>query len=195
MKAFWELNDWARKSFSKNMKYAWKKVKEENETFFTLKSTPTQLTRFIEQKAGLKSGTLNNDTIFNPYTLTSSIDETANEICTKYTDIKGINNVMADTYQIAVVNIAGTLKDYKPQKKNKAFDELLALAAYTVKNNIAKDGKSYKVQYTEEAQQDFIALAAYAAQSKCEELVNVVNKALDDAFELASSVHPDFILK
>ena len=195
MKAFWGLNDWARKAFSKNMKYAWRKVKEENETFFTLRSTPTQLTRFIEQKAGMKPGTLNNDTVFNPYTHESSIDETANEICTKYTDINGINNVMADTYQIAVLNIVGTLKDYKPQKKNKAFDELLSLAAYTVKNNIAKDGKSYKVQYTEEAQQDFVSLAAYAAQSRCAELVNIVNKALDDAFELASSVHHDFILK
>lgn len=195
LKQFWGTNEWARKSFSKNMKYAWKKVKEENETFFTLRSTPTQLTRFIEQKAGMKPGTLNNDTMFNPYTHESSIDETANEICTKYTDINGINNVMADTYQIAVLNIVGTLKDYKPKKKNKAFDELLSLAAYTVKNNIAKDGKSYKIQYTEEAQQDFISLAAYAAQSKCGELVNIVNKALDDAFELASDVHPDFILK
>ena len=143
----------------------------------------------------MKPGTLNNDTIFNPYTHKSSIDETANEICTKYTDIKGINNVMADTYQIAVLNIVGALKDYRPQKKNKAFDELLDLATYTVKNNIAKDGKSYKIQYTEEAQQDFISLAAYAAQSRCEELVNIVNKALDDAFELASDVHPEFILK
>ncbi len=195
MKQFWGTNEWARKSFSRNMQYAWKKIKEENETFFTLRSTPTQLTKFIEQKAGMKPGTLNNDTIFNPYTHKSSIDETANEICTKYTDIKGINNVMADTYQIAVLNIVGALKDYRPQKKNKAFDELLDLATYTVKNNIAKDGKSYKIQYTEEAQQDFISLAAYAAQSRCEELVNIVNKALDDAFELASDVHPEFILK
>ena len=101
---------------------------------------------------------------------------------------------MADTYQIAVLNIVRALRDYKPQKKNKAFAELLNLASYTVKNNIEKDG-SYKVQYTEEAQQDFITLAAYAAQSRCEELVNIVNKALDDAFELASDVHPEFILK
>ena len=193
-KRFWSGNEWARKSFSKNMKFAWKKIKEENETFFTLRSTPTQLTRFIEQKAGMKPDTLNNVTVFNPYTQKSSIDETANEICSKYTDIKGINNVMADTYQIAVLNIVGTLKDNRPRKKNKAFDELLALATYTVKNNIAKDG-SYKVQYTEESQQDFVRLAAYAAQSRCEELVNIVNKALDDAFDLACAVHPDFILK
>ena len=194
LKAFWGLNEWARKAFSKNMKYGWKKVREENETFFTLRSTPTQLTRYIEQKAGMKPGTLNNDTLFNPYTHKSSIDEAANEICTKYTDIKGINNVMADTYQIAVLNIVGTLKDNRPRKKNKAFDELLALATYTVKNNIAKDG-SYKVQYTEESQHDFVRLAAYAAQSRCEELINIVNKALDDAFDLASDVHPEFILK
>ena len=195
LKQFWASNEWARKSFSKNMEYAWKKVKEENETFFILRSTPTKLTRYIEKKAGMKEGTLNNDTIFNPYTHTSSIDEEANEICKKYSNIKDINNVMADTYQIAVLNIVGALKDMKPNKKNKAYEELLNLASYTVKNNIDENGKGYKVQYTEEAQQDFITLAAYAAQSKCEALVEIVNKALDDAFELSASVHPEFILK
>lgn len=195
LKQFWGANEWARKSFSKNMKYAWKKVKEENETFFILRSNPVKLTRYIEKKAGIESGSLKNYTVFNPYTMKSSIDETANEICKKYGNIKGIENVMADTYQIAVLNIVGALKDLKPRKKNKAYDELLGLAAYTVKNNIEQGGKKYKVQYTEEAQQDFITLAAYAAQSKCEELINIVNKALDDAFELASDIHPDFILK
>ena len=195
IKQFWGANEWARKSFSKNMQYAWKKIKEENETVYYLKNTPTALLKFIEKKAGVKPGTLNTATIYNPYLKTSSIDDASQNILyATCKDIKGLQDVMADTYQIAVLNIVRALRDYKPQKKNKAFAELLNLASYTVKNNIEKDG-SYKVQYTEEAQQDFITLAAYAAQSRCEELVNIVNKALDDAFELASDVHPEFILK
>lgn len=195
IKQFWGANEWARKSFSKNMKYAWKKVKEENETFFTLRSTPTQLTRFIEKKAGMKPGTLKNDTVFNPYTMESSIDENANELSKKYTNIKDLNNVMADTYQIAVLNIAAKLNGVKLPRKNRVNEEFLNLLAYTIRKNLENGGKGYKIQYTNEAQQDFITLAAYAAKSRNEYLINIVNQALDDAFELASDVHPDFILK
>ncbi len=197
MDAFWGRNEWARKSFSKNMQYAWKKVKEENETFLTVRSVPTRLTRFIEEKAGMKPGTLNNDTVFNPYTFKSSIDENADKICRKYTDIKGINNVMADTYQTAVMLILGGLKEMKPLPKNtKTYNEFLDFASMIVLKNTDKNG--YKVQYTEEAQQDFINLAVFAAKSRCEEFINIVNKALDDGFELSLEVHNKangFILK
>lgn len=40
MKQFWATNDWARKSFAKNMEYAWKKVKEEQEMFYIIDLTP-----------------------------------------------------------------------------------------------------------------------------------------------------------
>lgn len=135
------------------------------------------------------------DTIYNPFLKTSSINPEAQEIVKKYTDIDGLNNVMADTYQIAVLNIIGALKDIKISNKNKEYNELLALATYIVRGNTAANGKSYKIQYTEEAQQDFITLACYAAESKCKELVNIVNKALDDAFDLAMYTHKEVILK
>lgn len=190
---FWGQNEWAKKMFSKNMKHAWKKVKEENETFFTLRSTPTQLTRYIEEKAGMPAGTLKNETKFNLYTHESSVDEQANEICRKYTNVEGLSNVMADTYQLAVINIAGKLKDIRLSRKNRPFNDLFLLAADTVRSNTLDNG--YKVQYTEEAQQDFVQLAAFASQSKCPELVDIVNKALDESFELALSIHKECILK
>jgi hypothetical protein len=40
MKEFWAKNEWAKKSFSKNMKYAWKKVKEENVKLYDFDITP-----------------------------------------------------------------------------------------------------------------------------------------------------------
>ena len=193
LRQFWGLNEWAKKSFSKNMEYAWKKVKEENETFFTVKSSPSQLIRFVEEKTRMKPGSLNIDTVYNPYLKTSSIDKAAQEIVKQNTDIEGINNVMADTYQIAVFNVVGALKDMKMTNVTKQHKKLLDIASAIVKSNMY--GKGYKTQYTEEAQQDFIILAAYAAESRCAELVNIVNKALDDAFELALQVHPEVILK
>ena len=199
MRAFWGLNDWARKAFSKNMKYAWRKVKEENETFFTVRTAPTQLTRFVEKQAGMEPGTLKVDTVFNPYTKYSSVDEQSNEIFTKYTDIKGINNLMADTYQLATLSIGAALKDLKlkPGKSNKAYNDLLDLASVIVYKNTGVNG-AYKTQYTEEAQQDFVHLAMFAAESRNEELINIINEALDNAFEIAYDFHnksKGFILK
>ncbi len=40
MKRFWAENEWARKSFSKNMEYGWKKVKAEKDMFYTYNLTP-----------------------------------------------------------------------------------------------------------------------------------------------------------
>ena len=179
------------------MKYGWRKVKEENETFFTIRTAPTQLIRFIEKQAGMEPGTLKSYTVFNPYTKYSSIDEKSNEIFTKYTDIKGINNLMADTYQLAVLNIGAKLKDLKPGKKDKACNEMLDLASLIVHKNTSKNG-GYKTQYTEEAQQDFVHLAMFAAESRNEELINIVNQSIDEAFEIAYDFHKKskgFILK
>ena len=196
MKQFWTNNEWAKKSFSRNMQYAWKKIKEENETFFIVRSVPVKLKEYLEKTLGIKPGTLDLDTKYNPYLHTSSIDENSEEIIKKsLKNINGIENVMADTYQIAVLNVVTALKDIRQSRKNKPFNELLDLAVYIAKSNIREDGKSYKIQYTEDAQQDFLQLALYAAQSKCEELVNIVNKALEDAFDFSLIVHKDVILK
>lgn len=193
LRQFWGANEWARKSFSKNMKYAWKKVMEENKIFYTLKTSPSQVIEFVEKKAGLEPGKLNIDTRYNPYTMESSINEEAQAIVRKYTDIPGLGDVMADAYQLAPFNVVSALKDMKMTGKDKPYRDLLNIAILIIKSN-TKD-KGYKVQYTEEAQQDFIALARIAAESKCQGAVDIVNKALDDAFDLSLSTHKDVILK
>lgn len=45
MKRFWADNPWAKKTFSKNMEYAWKKVKEEQEMFYVMDVTPKTFKR------------------------------------------------------------------------------------------------------------------------------------------------------
>ena len=195
MKQFWGTNEWARKSFSKNMQYAWKKVKEENETVYYLKNTPTQLLKFIEEKAGLKAGQLNTETAYNPYLGTSSVDQESQKILIEICkNIKGIQDVMADTYQISIFNIIGKLKDLKPTNKNKPLIELRDFAIYIAKKNIPDNGKGYKVQYTEEAQQDFIQLAAFAVKKRSKEAIDIINKSLDESFEFAMTTHPEVIL-
>ena len=196
LKQFWGMNEWARKTFSRNMEYAWKKVKEENEAFFSIRTVPVKLRKFVEEKAGLTSGTLNVDTTYNPYLKTSSIDEISNAIFTKYTDIKGLQNVMADTYQISILHVLNSLKDMNLRRKPKDFQVVLDYAAGIVRGNLQKDGsKPYKIQSTDEAQSDYMELAMIAAQSKNQELVDIINNALEEGFEMAMDFHKDFILK
>ena len=45
MKKFWADNPWANKTFSHNMKYAWKKVKEEQDMFYIVEMTPIKFQR------------------------------------------------------------------------------------------------------------------------------------------------------
>ncbi|MBP3924067.1 hypothetical protein J6E39_02355 [bacterium] len=192
MKSFWGINDWAKKMFSKNMTYAWKKVKEENAIVYRLKTVPSQLVKFAEGKAGLKAGSLDTDSRYNPFLKTSSIDEISNSYMKKYTNIAGLENVMADTYQMSILKMAGELHDLPIDKKSKSEQDFRILL-YSIMSENFKSG-TYKVQTTEEARRDYIALAACAIESRNEKLINVVNNSLDRAFDEACRFH-SFILK
>lgn len=193
LKDFWGQNEWAKKSFSKNMKHAWKKIKEENEMVFIVKTSPTQITEFVEKKAGITPGSLDVTSKYNPFLHTSSIDEKSNELMKIHTNIKGLENVMADTYQLSIFNIVNHLESLPPHKQTKAEKDFrLLLSGIILKN---KNGeKGYKIQTTSEAQHDYIMLATLAAEGKDEKLTAIVNKSLDEAFDTACDFH-NFILK
>lgn len=195
MKSFWGLNEWARKMFSKNMDYSWKKVKEENAIVYRLKTVPSRLVKFAEEKAGLKPGFLDTDSRYNPYLKTSSIDEVSNSYMKKYTNIKGLENVMADTYQIAILRMAANIQELPRHKKTLKEQDFEMLLKGTILKNMENDGKGYKSQFTSEAQNDYIILAACAAESKNKTLIDLVNKSLDEAFDLSLDFHSEVILK
>lgn len=192
MGLFWGENEWAKKSFSKSMKYAWKKVKEENEMVFTIQTSPEQLVKFVEEKEGMTPGTLDVLSKYNPFLCTCSIDETSNAIWKKHTNIKGMPNIMADTYQMSIFKMIDKFKKiptHKPTKSEQDFEILLKGIVY---NN--KTDKGYAIQSTEEAQQDFIMVAQLAAESRDQRLIDIVNKSLNEAFDDACQFH-NFILK
>ncbi len=192
MEDFWNANPWAKKSFSKAMKYGWRKVKEENEMVFFVRTSPTQIVEFVEDKAGMSRGSLDVVSKYNPFLKTSSIDEASNEILKKHTDIEGLQNVMADTYQMSLFRMVDhfrNLPKHKPTRGEQDFEILLKGLIYQNKTD-----KGYKIQTTEEAQQDFIMLAQLAAESREQKLIDIVNKSLDEAFDYACQFH-QFILK
>lgn len=189
---FWNANPWAKKSFSKAMKYGWRKVKEENEMIFFVKTSPTQIVEFVEDKAGMSRGSLDVVSKYNPFLKTSSIDEASNEILKTHTNIEGLQNVMADTYQMSLFRMVDHFRNLPKHKPTRSEQDFEILLKGIICNNKEKNG--YKIQTTEEAQQDFIMLAQVAAESRDERLINIVNKSLDEAFDDVCQFH-QFILK
>ena len=127
LRQFWATNEWARKSFSKNMEYAWKKIKEENESFFTIRTVPIQINKFVEDKLKVPEGTFCTDTVYNPYTKQSHVDQFSQDIFKVHTNIEGLNDVLADAYQIAVFKIAAEIKDLDLKREPKEVQEFARL--------------------------------------------------------------------
>jgi len=194
MENFWAENEWAKKLFSKNMKYAWKKVKEENETFYTIQTCPKILVQYVEEKAGLAPGTIDVTTRYNPFTNESYMNEEFNDLLKLHANSNEIANIMADTYQLAVIDVANSLKNTPKTKRNRPFNDLYDTAESIIKYNLMVAEKGYNVQSTRDAQLDFITLATQAAESKCEELVEIVEEALNTAFSVVVTAHHDLLL-
>lgn len=110
MKKFWGENEWAKKSFSKNMTYAWKKVKEEQTITYNFLIAPKNFVkRMVEwgKKEGLnlkeddfivKCDPNNNENNFkNPL---------LNIYTRKFVDSRpGGSTLMANTYFLALLNV------------------------------------------------------------------------------------------
>ena len=121
MKAFWNLNDWARKSFSKNMKFAWKKVKEDSEKFYLVDTIPEGFKQKFYQWAKDKKLNLDHlDFNFKIYKYKHELDTGDGIELSKYTpsfideysDKVNIDQsmVMANTYMLSLINISKELK-------------------------------------------------------------------------------------
>ena len=136
LRRFWATNEWARKSFSKNMEFAWKKIKEENEIFFTVQSVPTQTIRFVEAKVGLASGTLKTDTVYNPYTKESKIDDFSQEVFRANISSNDMYDVLVETYQQAVCNAAHALRTGDYNDKDSTGLKHLIMDIYNKNTNI-----------------------------------------------------------
>lgn len=127
MKKFWGTNEWARKSFSKNMEYAWKKVKEEQSMYYILNLTPDLFKRnFYKWCAtkGIDSSDLDFDFIkYYPHNQKANeeFQKVANQKINLYTP-KFIDEMpgdesqrLANTYLLSLINFC---KDLRMSTKN-----------------------------------------------------------------------------
>ena len=118
------------------MEFAWKKVKEENEVFFTVQSVPTQTIKFVEKKAGLAPGTLNTNTVYNPYTKESKIDDFSQEIFRANISSNDIYDALVETYQQAVCKAARALRTGDYNDKDSTGLKNLIMDIYSKNTNL-----------------------------------------------------------
>ena len=118
MKQFWASNEWARKSFSKNMEYAWKKVKEEQNMSYIVDITPKAFKRkfFIwAQKEGIDTSAVSfEDLRYFPHKPELNIpqESSASKYTPKFIDAcpGDESQKVANTYQLSLIKFGHLLK-------------------------------------------------------------------------------------
>lgn len=133
MKKFWAMNEWAKKSFSKNMEHAWKSIKKEQDMYYIVDLTPNLFKkRFFAwcEKNGIDTTNLSFDEFkYYPHKpeqnkLDSSL---INKYVPKFIDAQSgdESQKMANTYFLSLLRFRRTLDKLDPSKMNK--DSLAAI--------------------------------------------------------------------
>ena len=127
MKKFWGINEWAKKSFSKNMEHAWKSVKKEQDMYYIVDLTPNLFKkRFFAwcEKNGIDTTNLRFDN-FKYYPHKPEQNQLDSSLISKYTP-KFIDaqsgdesRKMANTYFLSLLRFRRTLDKLDPSKMNK----------------------------------------------------------------------------
>lgn len=147
MKQFWGANEWARKAFSKNMEYAWKKVKEENELNFVVNITPNGYRKhFYEwaEKNNIDTSNLNFDMTYYPFNRAKNdIDRSDLSLYTRrFADEAGFDepNKIADSYLLSMLQVNRDLSRLNFKKLSSVMQKLVVDVNYTIKAELFGDG-------------------------------------------------------
>lgn len=110
MKKFWASNEWARKAFSRNMTYAWKKVKEEQTAVYDIRLAPKNYIRKMLEWAESKGIDLKEEDFIAKFDPNGGEKNYKSSLLDKYSrtfvdSIPGGSTMMANSYFLALLNI------------------------------------------------------------------------------------------
>lgn len=196
IKQFWGVNEWAKKAFSKNMEYAWKKVKEENEMSYIVDVTPKGLKdKFYKwaKEQGLKTEELEFTATYYPHKPElNNYEISINKYMPKYIDSCPYDesSLVANSYFIALLNINREIgKMSKNAKINTttqsrifAMQEVIKESLF-VDKNLPFEKNQFKQLGTTEAQNVFGFLQKACMDYHEHTLINLFNKNLDKAYD------------
>ncbi len=196
MKSFWSANEWAKKSFSKNMKFAWKKVKSESEKDFyvEVQQIPKEFQKKLKlfaQKKGIDTRDLNFiSRIFINDAERSNAQQQAhveriNELIRLYNDENPKSaDDMANTYLRAVYKF---VKHIKPQinSETASLKELVLLEYVKMVEKIIlnDDGTISRTFTTDEIHNIYNKTAELCLNTNQHKYIKELNESLNDAYD------------
>lgn len=196
IKQFWSANDWAKKSFSKNMEYAWKKVKEENEMSYIIDITPKgfkeKFYKWAKEK-GLNIDELEFTKTYYPHKpelndFRHNISRYTRQFVDAYPGDE--SSLVANSYFMALLNINREIgKMSNNPKINTATKARIQAMKHVIKEslfvdkNLPFEKNQFKQLDTQEAQAIFGALQRVCMDNHEHALIGLFNKHLDKAYE------------
>ena len=198
MKQFWGQNEWARKSFSKNMEHAWKKEKEDQNKFFIIDITPDKFKENFYKWADKKNINLKGiDFNFKVYKHKPELDEGFGNELSKYTP-KFIDDyseqtgydqssMMANTYMITLMKISKELKKILNKNISESTRHNIEITRKLIKDTIFdhKNGHdiTLKIHDAQEIQEIYKLVLFYnMKQNNAEQFIKLFKKLLDETY-------------
>ena len=205
LKQFWNSNEWAKKSFSKNMEYAWKKIKEDMDKFYLVDITPDGFKQKFYQWT--KENNINIDNLdfnFKIYKYRPQLNSGNGAELSKYTP-RFIDeysekvhidqsSVMANTYMLSLINISKELKNMS--KKNNLSQETqktVQLAREAIKKLLFKPGEGLMrdIRCFDAIQiQDIYRsiLSLFFKLDNAEKFISLFKKNLDNSYDIVEKL-------
>lgn len=199
LKQFWGANEWARKSFSKNMEYACKKVKEDMNKFYLIDITPEGFKKKFFQWAQEKNLNLNHlDFNFKIYKYKHGLDSGNGEEISKYTPkfideySEKINidqsRLMANSYLLSLINLSKDLKNIsKKHNVSQETQKTIELSRHLIKellfeqgNGLQRNIKSFDAAEIQDIYKSVLTL--FFKLDNAEQFIQLFKKNLDSAY-------------
>ncbi len=146
LKQFWGANEWAKKSFSKNMEYAWKKVKEEENTIYNITHVPKSFIQKVinwsEKNLGAELTENDFKAFIHPNNHEKDYFENPqiNKFTRMYADShSGESTIMANSYFLALLNTNRMLSKIDLSKTDKESRILIKTIRDMIKKSLFKN--------------------------------------------------------
>ena len=193
MKKFWAENEWARKSFSKNMTYAWKKVKEEQSIIYEMRVAPEGfIKRFINwaQKRGIPLQESDFISRFDP----NGDRSYKNPLLDKYTrefvdSLPGGSTMMANSYFLALLNVNREISKMDLSKLDKETAATCKTIQQVIKASLFEhpdlpfSQNNFRVLEANEVQGIFGLLRSRCLEIHNPKLAKIFERQMDKAYD------------
>ncbi len=194
MKKFWAENEWARKAFSRNMTYAWKKVKEEQTIVYDFRVAPKAfIKRFVNwaQERGID---LQESDFISKFDPNGGEKNYKNPLLDKYTrtfvdSIPGGSTMMANTYFLALLNVNRELSKMDLTKIDKETALTCQAIQKIIKESIFQypdkpfEQNNFKQLEANEVQSIFGLLRGSCLEIHNTKLAKIFEKHMDKAYD------------